>query len=242
VLGSSKVSEISSTPFINWEKTGRSHAIKEIKLLAPVEPSKVIAIGLNYSDHASELHMEVPDEPILFLKPATSVVGHDEAIIYPEMTRQLDYEAELGVVMKREARNISEEDAPQYVLGYTCANDVTARDLQRKDGQWTRAKSFDTFSSIGPWIETAVDPTNLKIQLLLNGKVMQSSFTSNMIFNPYQLVSFISRVMTLLPGDVIMTGTPPGVGSMKVGDTVEVRIAGIGALRNKVARIPAGIA
>lgn len=234
LLEGNQVRRITLTPFINWASTEEAYNLSDVRLLAPTEPSKVVAVGLNYVDHAEELKMAVPDEPILFLKPTTSVIGPDEKIIYPKMSKQVDYEAELGVVMKKEARNISEKEAKEAILGYTCANDVTARDLQKKDGQWTRAKSFDTFSPIGPWIETEVNPTNLKIELLLNGKIKQSSFTSKMIFNPFKLVSFISHVMTLLPGDVIMTGTPPGVGSMKIGDTVEVKVEEVGTLKNTV--------
>lgn len=234
LLEESQVRRITLTLFINWEPTDEIHNLSDVRLLVPTEPSKVVAVGLNYVDHAEELKMAVPDEPILFLKPTTSVIGPDEQIVYPKMSTQVDYEAELGVVMKKEARNISEKEAKEAILGYTCANDVTARDLQKKDGQWTRAKSFDSFSPIGPCIETDVDPTNLKIELLLNGEVKQSSSTSKMIFNPFKLVSFISQVMTLLPGDVIMTGTPPGVGSMQAGDTIEVKVEGIGTLKNAV--------
>ncbi|MEW6189039.1 MAG: fumarylacetoacetate hydrolase family protein [Actinomycetota bacterium] len=218
--------------------TGEEYPIEEVKLLAPVEPSKVVAVGLNYVDHAKELNMPLPDEPILFLKPSTSVIGPDENIIYPRMSKRMDYEAELAVVIGGKVRYLSPEEAPEHILGFCCSNDVTARDLQSKDVQWTRAKSFDTFTPIGPWIETEIDPSDLRIELLLNGEVRQSSSTSRMIFDVNHLVSFISQVMTLLPGDVIMTGTPPGVGSMQVGDVVEVRIEGIGVLRNKVTARP----
>ncbi len=215
--------------------TGEEYSIEGVKILAPVEPSKVVAVGLNYVDHAKELNMPLPDEPILFLKPSTSVIGPDENIIYPRMSKRMDYEAELAVVIRDKVKNLSPEEAPEHILGFCCSNDVTARDLQSKDVQWTRAKSFDTFTPIGPWIETEIDPSDLRIELLLNGKVRQSSSTSRMIFDVNHLVSFISQVMTLLPGDMIMTGTPPGVGSMQVGDVVEVRIEGIGVLRNPIA-------
>ena len=188
------------------------------------KPTKIIAVGLNYIDHAKELKMPIPDEPIIFLKPPTAVISHKDKIIYPKGVKQLDYEAELAVVMKDK----------KHILGYTCANDVTARDLQRKDVQWTRSKSFDTFCPLGPRVVKNVDPNNLEIKLYLNGKLKQSSHTSNMIFRVEELVSFISKIMTLCPGDVILTGTPPGVGPMKIGDVVEVEIEGIGKLTNFV--------
>lgn len=212
----------------------RTFQLEQVTLLPPCEPTKVVAVGLNYRDHAEELKMAVPAEPLLFMKPSTSVVGPGEAIILPPQSSRVDYEAELAVVIGKTASRIPLEDAVHYILGYTCLNDVTARDLQGKDGQWTRAKGFDTFCPIGPWIETSVDPGDLKIELLLNGTVMQSSRTSNLIFNPRALVAFVSNIMTLLPGDIIATGTPSGIGPVKKGDVVEVRIEGIGSLFNTV--------
>jgi 2-keto-4-pentenoate hydratase/2-oxohepta-3-ene-1,7-dioic acid hydratase in catechol pathway len=176
--------------------------------------------------------MDLPEEPIIFIKPPTSVVGHLDDIIYPASSSQVDFEGELGIVLSKEARNVKSEDAADYIGGYTALNDVTARDLQRKDGQWTRAKSFDTFCPIGPCIETDLDPMNQNISLKLNGEFKQKSNTENMIFNVYELVEFISDIMTLKTGDVIATGTPPGVGPMNTGDTVEVAIEGIGMLKN----------
>jgi 2-keto-4-pentenoate hydratase/2-oxohepta-3-ene-1,7-dioic acid hydratase in catechol pathway len=199
-------------------------------------PTKIIAIGLNYLDHAKELNMEIPEYPLIFMKPPTAVIGDGEIIIYPPQTQELHYEGELGIVIGKKARNISIEAAKQYIAGYTCANDVTARDLQRMDGQWTRSKSFDTFCPLGPRIVKDVDPTNLAIATRVNGVTKQSSNTNQMIFNAFKLVSFISAIMTLLPGDVISTGTPPGVGEIRVGDVVEVEIEGIGILRNTVGR------
>jgi 2-keto-4-pentenoate hydratase/2-oxohepta-3-ene-1,7-dioic acid hydratase in catechol pathway len=199
-------------------------------------PTKIIAIGLNYLDHAKELNMEIPEYPLIFMKPPTAVIGDGEIIIYPPQTQELHYEGELGIVIGKKARNISIEAAKQYIAGYTCANDVTARDLQRMDGQWTRSKSFDTFCPLGPRIVKDVDPTNLAIATRVNGVTKQSSNTNQMIFNASKLVSFISAIMTLLPGDVISTGTPPGVGELRVGDVVEVEIEGIGILRNTVGR------
>jgi len=178
--------------------------------------------------------MDIPKKPIIFLKPSTSIIGHLEPIIYPKMANQVDYEAELALVIKDKVKNVSVKEAPNYILGYTCFNDVTARDLQKKDGQWTRAKSFDTFSPLGPKIISDLDPTNLDIALYLNGELKQSSHTSNLIFSPFYLISFISQIMTLLPGDIIATGTPAGIGPMKIGDKVEVKIEKIGSLINYV--------
>jgi len=234
ILNEGVIQEIIGTPFHDFNVKDDSYSLNEVELLAPVEPSKVIAVGLNYVDHAKELKMSIPENPILFMKPPTSMIGPSEEIIYPKMSHQVDYEAELVVVIKNRTKDVSVKEAPSHILGYTCGNDVTARDLQKKDGQWTRAKSFDTFSPLGPWIVTDIDPTDVQVEMLLNGQVVQSSSASNMIFNVFELVSFISQIMTLLPGDVIMTGTPLGVGPVKPGDTTEVRIEGIGSLRNQV--------
>ena len=198
------------------------------------KPSKIIALGLNYIDHAKELNMKIPDEPIIFLKPPSAVIGHLEKIIYPEGVKELHYEAELAIVVKKRAKNVPPEDAYRYILGYTCFNDVTARDIQRKDIQWTRAKSFDTFCPVGPEIVSNIDPSNLKIEAYLNDKLVQSSNTKNMIFKVPEIFSFISKIMTLEEGDIIATGTPPGVGPMKRGDKIEVRIEKIGSLINFV--------
>jgi 2-keto-4-pentenoate hydratase/2-oxohepta-3-ene-1,7-dioic acid hydratase in catechol pathway len=207
----------------------------EVNLLPPCVPTKVVAVGLNYRSHAREMQMAIPDEPLLFLKPATAVIGPGAPIIYPKMSQRVDYEGELGVVIGRQCKNVSEQNAPDCVFGYTCLNDVTARDLQKKDGQFTRSKSFDTFCPIGPCIETELDPWAASIETYLNGQLRQETSTADFIFPVYRLVSFISQVMTLLPGDVIATGTPSGIGPMLAGDEVEVRISGIGSLRNRVA-------
>ncbi|MFH1709476.1 MAG: fumarylacetoacetate hydrolase family protein [bacterium] len=201
-----------------------------------LKPSKIIAIGLNYYDHARELKMPVPDHPIMFMKPSTSAIKNGQPIIYPPQSRNVHYEGELAVILGRKARNIQRSEVKKYIKGYTCANDVTARDLQNIDGQWTRAKSFDTFCPLGPKVVNDLDPANLKIQTRVNGRVKQDSNTKNMIFDVFELVSFVSSVMTLLPGDVIITGTPPGVGPLEIGDAVEVEIEGIGTLKNKVIR------
>lgn len=213
----------------------QGYALAEIKLLPPVNPSKIVAIGLNYKDHAAEVKFDLPEEPLIFLKPGSAVIGHLDPIIYPVMSLRVDFEGELGIVIGKTAHNVSEAGADEFILGYTCFNDVTARDLQGKDGQWTRSKGFDTFAPLGPWIETEIDPTHLTLETFLNGERKQASDTSHLIFPPRRLVSFISRIMTLYPGDCIATGTPSGIGSMKVGDTVEVRIEGIGSLLNTVA-------
>ena len=210
------------------------HRAAGVRLLAPCVPTKIVAVGLNYHDHARELGMAAPEDPILFLKPPTSLIGPGDAIIRPPMSRQVDYEGELGIVIRDRVRNIAPNEAREHILGYTCANDVTARDLQKKDGQWTRAKSFDTFCPAGPWIETELAPDDILLETFLNGERKQSSRTSQLIFGIDRLVSFISQVMTLHPGDLIITGTPAGIGPMKPGDEVEVRIEGIGSLRNVV--------
>ena len=199
-----------------------------------LKPSKIICVGLNYIDHAKELGMPIPEYPILFMKPPSALVYNNDPIIYPPQTKELHYEAELAIVIKDKFRNVSKEDALQHIKGFTCSNDVTARDLQRADGQWTRAKSFDTFCPLGPKVVKDVDPDKLDIKLLLNGEIRQSSNTSNMIFKVDRLVSFISQIMTLEPEDVILTGTPRGVGPMQLGDVVEVEIEGVGKLSNKV--------
>ncbi|HWR24211.1 MAG TPA: fumarylacetoacetate hydrolase family protein, partial [Feifaniaceae bacterium] len=202
----------------------------------PVTPSKVVCVGKNYYAHAMEMQSAPPDEPLLFLKPSTAVVGPEDKIFYPPDSVRVDYEAELGVVISRRCRDVPAERFSDAVLGYTCVNDVTARDLQAKDGQWTRAKGYDTFCPVGPWIETELDPFSVQVESRLNGKVCQSESTSAMMHDAAKLIAYISRVMTLLPGDVIATGTPAGIGPMQVGDTVEVEVEGIGVLRNRVHR------
>jgi len=217
----------------NLEKK-KVYPLEEVKILPPVSPSKIICVGLNYRDHAMELNMDLPDEPILFLKPASSVIGHGYEIIYPPQSNQVDYEVELAVIISKKAKNVQTVDALDYVAGYSILNDVTARDLQQKDGQWTRSKSFDTFCPLGPWIENDLDYGNQKISLRVNDELKQNSNTKNMIFSVEELLSFISHIMTLQPGDVIATGTPPGVGSLSIGDVVDASIGGIGVLKNKI--------
>ena len=227
---------LSGDPFARIVRTNEAFDPAEVKALAPVIPSKVVAVGLNYSDHAQELDMEIPKEPVLFMKPPSTVIGPGRDIVYPDSSEQVDFEAELAIVVGRSARAVSAAEAPDYIFGYTAANDITARDLQRRDGQWTRAKSFDTFCPLGPHIETELDPRAVRIRLEQNGRVRQDSSTARMIFDACELVSFISGVMTLLAGDVILTGTPPGIGPVAVGDSLAVTIEGIGRLENGVAR------
>ena len=212
--------------------------ISEVKLLPPVKPSKIICVGLNYKTHALESKKRTPEEPLLFLKPPTSIIGPNEIIIYPKMSKRIDYEGEVTVVIKKKAYQIKDEkEALSHILGYSCFNDVTARDIQQREGHNTRAKSFDTFAPIGPCIATDLDPFNLKIKTFLNGKLRQSGNTKNLVFSIPYLVKFISHIMTLLPGDIISTGTPSGVGPMSPGDRVDIQIEGIGTLSNTVMKI-----
>jgi len=213
----------------------KSLNLNDVKLLAPVIPrSKVVCIGKNYADHAAEMDSEVPTEPIIFIKPNTSVIGPNETIIWPRMSERIDYEAELAIVIGRICKEVPASKAKDVIYGYTLANDVTARDLQKKDGQWSRAKGFDTFCPLGPWIETEFIPGDQNITATLNGEVKQSSMLSEMIFKVPQIVEFVTNVMTLLPGDVILTGTPAGIGPMPSGASITVAIDGLGALTNKV--------
>jgi 2-keto-4-pentenoate hydratase/2-oxohepta-3-ene-1,7-dioic acid hydratase in catechol pathway len=214
---------------------GKEYDLEEVELLAPSEPSKVVCVGLNYVEHAKELKMDLPSEPIIFLKPPTAMIGSGADIVMPPSSSQVDYEGELAVVIKKRCRNVPVGRADEYILGYANFNDVTARDLQRRDGQWTRAKSFDTFAPMGPYV-VDLDPSALKIQTRVNGVVRQKSSTSDLIFPVQELIGFVSEIMTLLPGDVIATGTPPGVGSLSAGDVVEVEIEGLGVLKNGVVK------
>jgi 2-keto-4-pentenoate hydratase/2-oxohepta-3-ene-1,7-dioic acid hydratase in catechol pathway len=205
-----------------------------VRLLAPVIPGKVVAVGLNYHAHADELQMAVQAEPILFMKPRTAVIGPGETIVRPDRSTQVDYEAELAVVVGRRCRNVTSAEAATYVAGYTCGNDVTARDLQRLDGQWTRAKSFDTFCPLGPWIVPEAPSPTARVSARIDGVEAQYGFVGDMIVAPLELLAFVSGVMTLEPGDVILTGTPPGVGPLAAGQTVAVAVEGVGELANPV--------
>ncbi len=239
------VSAIVDHPFGPIKFSGDRWALEDVRLVAPILPSKVVCIGKNYAAHAAEMASaglgvpagatEAPSSPVIFLKPSTSVIGHGDTIRLP-ISDRVDHEAELAIVIGRPARDVAREDALNYVLGYTCANDVTARDQQKADVQFTRGKSHDSFCPIGPWIETVLDASNLRVTAKVNGELRQDGRTSEMIHDVATLISFMSNVMTLLPGDVILTGTPAGVGPIIAGDTVTVEIEGFGALSNKVAK------
>jgi 2-keto-4-pentenoate hydratase/2-oxohepta-3-ene-1,7-dioic acid hydratase in catechol pathway len=233
-LDGSFVHPLQGTFFESPVPTGEEVPLADVRLLSPVIPSKVVCIGRNYADHAAEMGGDVPEEPLIFLKPSTSVIGPGDGIPYPSISSQVDHEAELGVVFGRLARRVSAEEAGRYILGFTCGNDVTARDLQRRDGQWTRGKGFDGFCPLGPWIETEFVPLDVAIECRVNGETRQAARTALLTFGPNELIEYITTVMTLLPGDVILTGTPAGVGPMQVGDRVEVEIEGIGVLENEV--------
>lgn len=225
--------------YVGIKPTQAEHRVDDVKLLAPVIPrSKVVAVGKNYADHAAEMGGEVPEEPMVFLKPNTAVIGPDDVIRYPRQSSDVHYEGELAVVIGRIAKDVPAAQATDVIYGYTIANDVTARDLQRKDGRFSRAKGFDTFCPLGPWIETDLDPQDFKdgrrVQTFLNGDLVQDGSTADMVFDIPTLVAHISAIMTLLPGDVILTGTPAGVGPMNPDDEIEVAIDGLGALTNKV--------
>ena len=223
------------SPFVAWEPTEIVVPWDKVTLLSPVIPTKVMCVGKNYEDHAAEFDGEVPEEPLIFMKPATSVIGTNANVVHPRLSKEVHHEAELAVVMSKPARNVKAEDVSQYIFGYTAANDVTARDLQRKDGQWTRAKGFDTFCPIGPAIETELDPLErLAVICRVNGEVHQAGFTSDMVFGVAEVIEYITAFTTLLPGDVILTGTPSGVGKVEPGDLMEVEVDGIGVLANKV--------
>jgi 2-keto-4-pentenoate hydratase/2-oxohepta-3-ene-1,7-dioic acid hydratase in catechol pathway len=232
--GSETIQVIAGTFFEDPLPTGDEVAIDDVMLLAPVLPSKLVCVGKNYAAHAAEFGMDVPEEPLLFLKPSTAVIGPGDAIRLLPISRRVDYEGELAVVMGRLARNVRAEDASRFILGYTCANDVTLRDLQKTDDQWARAKGFDGSAPLGPWIETSVDPTDAVLETRLNGDVVQHASTSDMVFGVAELIEYVTSFMTLLPGDALLTGTPEGVGRLEGGDVVEVEVEGVGTLRNEV--------
>lgn len=238
ILSEEKLYPVSGSVFRKFKIQDKSVSLGDVMLLPPVKPSKIVAVGRNYKEHAQEMGKPVPDEPLLFLKPPSAVIGSGDIIFYPSQSSRVDYEGELAVVIKKKVKGLSpKDDVEPYILGYTCFNDVTARDLQEKDGQFTRAKSFDTFAVVGPCIATGLDPSQLKLKTFLNGKLRQSGNTKNFIFSIPFLIRFISNIMTLFPGDLIATGTPAGVGPMSPGDKVDVQIEGIGVLSNTVMRI-----
>ena len=222
------------TPFVAWEPTDTLIPFEEAHLLSPVFPTKVVCVGRNYAEHAQEFGNELPDEPVIFIKPSTSVIGPGAPIVLPPEATEVHHEAELAVVVSRVSHRVAAEDAAAHILGYTAGNDVSARDLQKKDGQWTRAKGFDSFCPLGPAIETELDPAGLRISCEVNGELRQEASTDDMVFGVAEVFAFVSRVMTLLPGDVILTGTPSGVGPIRPGDRVEVSIERVGTLANPV--------
>src|SRR5260370_39106700 len=227
--------EISDPRWGPWSRRSRFSRLAEVRLLAPVEPPKIVCIGRNYAAHAAELGNEVPREPLMFLKPPSSIIGPEEAIALTKYSQKVEHEGELALIIGRRCSRLGDaDDALSFVLGYTCLNDVTARDVQKSDVQFTRGKGFDTFCPVGPHIETALDPANVLVETRVNGALRQSGMTSLMIYPPAFLVRWVSRMMTLMPGDVIATGTPAGIGPLVAGDTVEVSVACLGLLRNPV--------
>ncbi|UCC45539.1 MAG: fumarylacetoacetate hydrolase family protein [Candidatus Zixiibacteriota bacterium] len=236
VLEGDQVTKLSGPPWTGVEPEGNPLPFNPQALVAPVEPSKIVCVGLNYRAHvtASQSADKPPEYPLLFLKPPSSIIGPGDDIVHPDVSERVDYEAELGVIIGKQAKDVDVQDAEQHIFGFTCVNDVTARDLQKKDGQWSRAKGFDTFCPVGPWIVPELNYPDVLVEGVLNGEVTQSGRTSLMIFDILFLVSYISSAMTLNPGDLISTGTPAGIAPMKPGDTIEVRVEGIGSLQNKV--------
>ncbi|HLA92565.1 MAG TPA: fumarylacetoacetate hydrolase family protein, partial [Actinomycetota bacterium] len=236
--GSDTIRVLRGTFFEDPLPTGEEVPLDDVRLLAPVLPSKLVCVGKNYEAHAAEFGMDVPEEPLLFLKPSTAVIGPHDPIRLLPISRRVDYEGELAVVVGRLARNVRAEEAGAYVLGYTCANDVTLRDLQKTDEQWARAKGFDGSCPLGPWIETDLDPTDVRVETRLNGEIRQAGQTSDMVFGVAELLEYITGFMTMLPGDVLLTGTPEGVGRLVHGDVVEVEVDGVGTLSNAVEGAP----
>lgn len=234
VIGEDYVQRIRGDIFKKYDITNELYKIQDVKLLTPCVPTRIIAVGLNYKEHILEMKHNMPDEPVIFMKASTAVIGPEARIRLPENVGRVDYEAEMGLVIGKPVKNVEPENALNYILGITCFNDVTARDIQNKDGQWTRAKSYDTFAPIGPCIASGLDYNNIDIELILNGEIKQKSNTSDCLFSPAHLLSFISKVMPMFPGDIIATGTPSGVGSLNKGDIVEVKLSGVGTLRNYV--------
>ena len=237
ILDGTHIVEYSGTPYGTFKKARKHYSVKQAVLLAPVVPSKIVAVGLNYLDHAEEMRLAVPDEPRIFLKPLSSLCGPDDPIVYPAQSSRVDYEGELAIVIRKRCRHVPAERAREYVLGYTCLNDVTARDIQKRDGMPTLAKAFDTFCPVGPCIATDIDPNAVDIETWVNGEQRQVGNSKGFVFPVEDVVARVSAVMTLLAGDVIATGTPAGIGPLLPGDRVEVRIDGVGALKNPVIKL-----
>lgn len=219
-----------------WRITDETYPLSSVQLLAPCVPKQIICVSFNYQAHADECGFAVPQEPALFAKAAHTVIGTGENIIWPEQVQELAYGAELGIVIKKKMKNVKTEDVHKYILGYTCANDITAVDIQKKEVQWLRCKSFDTFCPLGPWLETELDPTDLEIKLWVNHELKQHARTSDMVYSPFEILSYISQNMTLDAGDLVLTGTPVGFGRLHAGDQVSVEIEGIGKLTNTVVK------
>jgi 2-keto-4-pentenoate hydratase/2-oxohepta-3-ene-1,7-dioic acid hydratase in catechol pathway len=240
ILSNNTIRGLGEDPFYSFGSSsgykydGTSYEMEKVRLLAPCSPSKIVCLGVNYRTHAKEMSSTPPPNPLIFIKPSTAVIGPDDPIMLPYRYKRVDYEGELAVVIGKKAKLVPLEDCSQYILGYSCFNDVTERQFQKDDGQWTRAKGFDTFAPIGPWIETEIEANDLQLETYLNGELRQQARTSELIFGIPAVISFISGVMTLLPGDVVATGTPSGIAPVKAGDLVEVKIEKIGILRNKV--------
>lgn len=228
------IGKIDGSPFGEFRRLDATLPLASVRLMPPITPGKIICLGRNYAEHAREHAAEVPSVPLIFLKPPSSLIGPGEKIVLPPQSSQVEHEGELAVVIGKTARWIEPSEADRYILGYTVANDVTARDLQRSDGQWTRAKGFDTFCPLGPWVDTEFDPSDALISVTVNGEMRQMASTRDMVFDVRQIIAFITSVMTLEPGDIILTGTPAGVSPLKAGDTVEVTIEGLGSLSNPV--------
>jgi 2-keto-4-pentenoate hydratase/2-oxohepta-3-ene-1,7-dioic acid hydratase in catechol pathway len=233
-VNNDEVGVIVGTPYESFRRSVTQMQLKDLKLLAPVEPSKIVCVGRNYAAHAAELNNDLPEQPLIFLKPPSTIIGPHETILLPPQSQKVEHEGELAVVIGKQSRWVAPEDALKNVLGYTVANDITARDLQRRDKQWTRGKGFDTFCPVGPWIETEFDAADAVITTMVNGELRQMGSTRDMVFRVRQLIAYVTSFMTLEPGDLLLTGTPSGVGPLKDGDVVEVSIEKLGALSNPV--------
>jgi 2-keto-4-pentenoate hydratase/2-oxohepta-3-ene-1,7-dioic acid hydratase in catechol pathway len=234
ILEDSQIYPLAQAPYLGIQSNGAARPLENVKLVAPATPSKLVCVGRNYAEHAAELGNEVPPEPLIFLKPPSTVVGPDEPVVYPAISQRVDHEGELALVIGKRCRNLSEDTAERVIYGYTVANDVTARDLQRSDGQWTRGKGFDTFAPVGPWIKTDFDPANKAVRCLVNEEVRQDGNTSLLIYSIARVLAFVTRFMTLEAGDLLLTGTPAGVGAVQPGDVMTVEVEGLGKLRNPV--------
>jgi 2-keto-4-pentenoate hydratase/2-oxohepta-3-ene-1,7-dioic acid hydratase in catechol pathway len=232
IVESNQIQEIDDSFFGEYNLTNTYYTLQSIKILPPVIPTKIVAIGLNYKEHAKEMDIAIPLQPVIFFKPPSSIIAHQESIVHPDMANRIDYEGELAIIIGNVSKNVSIEKAKNYIAGVTICNDVTARDLQATDNQWSRAKGFDTFCPLGPYLVNELDYDNLAIKTKLNKTLVQASNTNNMIFTTSEIVSYVSQIMTLFPGDVILTGTPSGIGAMQPNDVIEIEIEGIGTLVN----------